>query len=157
MVIITWTPFAPDFQPFPTSARPEPTMVFYIGARNLLHDVEMILLVWMCLVASVTVVASSDFSEGASSAARAHSGLTGYLGAFFLGSDPFVYFYLSNGNNPVSYKALNSGRPVIRPTKGTGGVRDPALVQGGGEEAGKKWYIVGTDLDIAKVCKLLCC
>lgn len=82
---------------------------------------------------------------------RADAILTGYLGAFFLGADPYVYLYLSNGNNAISFKALNGGSPVIKPTKGTGGVRDPAIVQGGGAEAGKKWYIVGTDLDIAKV------
>ena len=84
---------------------------------------------------------------------RADPNLTGYLGAFFLGADPYVYFYLSNGNNAISFKALNKGSPVIKPTKGTEGVRDPAIVQGGGTEAGKKWYIVGTDLDIAKVIK----
>jgi len=82
---------------------------------------------------------------------RADPNLTGYLGAFFLGSDPYVYFYLSNGNNGLSFKALNKGAPVMKPTKGTRGVRDPALVAGGGPEAGKKWYIVGTDLDIGKV------
>jgi hypothetical protein len=86
-------------------------------------------------------------------ASRADTSLVGYLGAFFLGADPYVYFYLSNGNNAVSFKALNKGQPVIKPTKGTGGVRDPAIVQGGGSEAGKKWYIVGTDLDIGKVGK----
>ena len=39
----------------------------------------------------------------------------------------------------------------MKPTKGTGGVRDPTIVPGGGKEAGKKWYIVGTDLNIGKV------
>ncbi|KAI1341140.1 glycosyl hydrolase [Xylariaceae sp. FL0016] len=81
---------------------------------------------------------------------RADSSLTGYLGAFFLGADPYVYLYLSNGNDALSFKALNKGSPVLKPTKGTTGVRDPALVQGGGGEAGKKWYIVGTDLNIGK-------
>ncbi|KAF4784900.1 hypothetical protein HER10_EVM0000292 [Colletotrichum scovillei] len=94
-------------------------------------------------------IQSLDFS-GTSLAPRADPSLTGYLGAFFLGADPYVYLYLSNGNNPTSFRALNSGSPVIRPTKGTGGVRDPAIVVGGGAEKGKKWYIVGTDLDIAK-------
>ncbi|KAK0376880.1 arabinosidase [Colletotrichum limetticola] len=95
-------------------------------------------------------IQSLDFS-GTSLSPRADPSLTGYLGAFFLGADPYVYLYLSNGNNPTSFRALNSGSPVIRPTKGTGGVRDPAIVVGGGAEKGKKWYIVGTDLDIAKV------
>ncbi|TLS23954.1 hypothetical protein PpBr36_08599 [Pyricularia pennisetigena] len=76
--------------------------------------------------------------------------LVGYLGAFFLGNEPSVYFYLSNGNNALSFSPLNKGAAVIKPTKGTGGVRDPNIVSGGGREAGKKWYVIGTDLDIAK-------
>ena len=89
--------------------------------------------------------------ESAQLASGTDSNSGGYLGAFFLGADPYVYLYLSDGNNPVSFKPLNGGAPVLKPTAGTGGVRDPALVQGGGDEAGKKWYIVGTDLDIGKV------
>ena len=46
--------------------------------------------------------------------------------------------------------AMNKGQPVIIPTKGTQGVRDPAIISGGAAEAGKKWYIIGTDLDIGK-------
>ncbi|EQB47745.1 hypothetical protein CGLO_13084 [Colletotrichum gloeosporioides Cg-14] len=98
-------------------------------------------------VALASPIQSLDFSD---LAPRADPSLTGYLGAFFLGADPYVYLYLSNGNNAVSFRALNSGSPVIKPTKGTGGVRDPAIVEGGGAEKGKKWYIVGTDLDIGK-------
>ncbi|KAI0004388.1 glycoside hydrolase family 43 protein [Xylariaceae sp. FL0662B] len=82
--------------------------------------------------------------------ARADPSLVGYLGAFFLGADPYVYFYLSKGDDPLSFTAMNGGQPILRPTKGTGGVRDPSLVQGGGDEAGRKWYIIGTDLDIGK-------
>lgn len=82
---------------------------------------------------------------------RADPSLTGYLGAFFLGDDPDVYFYLSQGNDAISFSALNGGSPILVPTVGTGGVRDPAIVTGGGTEAGNKWYIVGTDLDISKV------
>lgn len=82
---------------------------------------------------------------------QTNSSLAGYLGAFFLGNVPSVYFYLSNGNDAVSIRALNRGQPVLRPTKGTGGVRDPALVRGGGPEEGRKWYIVGTDLNIGRV------
>jgi len=81
---------------------------------------------------------------------RADADLAGYLGVFFLGADPYVYFYLSNGNNAISLKTLNRGSPVMRPTKGTGGVRDPTIVKGGGTEEGRKWYIIGTDLHIGK-------
>ncbi|KAJ4346642.1 uncharacterized protein N0V89_010573 [Didymosphaeria variabile] len=81
---------------------------------------------------------------------RADPSLTNYLGVFFLGDKPSVYLYLSNGNNAISLKALNKGNPVISPTKGTQGVRDPSIITGGGAEAGKIWYIIGTDLNIGK-------
>jgi hypothetical protein len=81
---------------------------------------------------------------------RADPSLTSYLGAFFLGDKPSVYFYQSNGNNGLSFRALNKGQPVINPTKGTQGVRDPSLIAGGGAESGQKWYIIGTDLHIGK-------
>lgn len=84
---------------------------------------------------------------------RVDPNLSGYLGVFFLGADPYVYFYLSNGNDALSFKALNKGAPIMRPTKGTGGVRDPTIISGGGSEAGRKWYIIGTDLHIGKVCQ----
>src|SRR5690348_16357015 len=58
--------------------------------------------------------------------------LVDYLGAFFLGAGPYVYFYLSNGNDSLSYKALNKGQPVIKPRLGTRGVRDPTIFKGGG-------------------------
>jgi hypothetical protein len=87
-------------------------------------------------------------------AIRADTSLVGYLGVFFLGDAPNVYFYLSNGNNALSFKALNKGKPILVPTLGTKGVRDPSIVAGAGAEAGKKWYIIGTDLNIATVSDL---
>lgn len=106
---------------------------------------------FFCLISSALALPSQslDFSKYGISR-RADPSLTGYLGVFFLGDKPSVYFYTSNGNNPNSMTALNKGQPVIVPTKGTGGVRDPSIIAGGGSEAGKKWYIIGTDLDIAK-------
>ncbi len=82
---------------------------------------------------------------------RADSSLVGYLGIFFLGDKPNIYFYLSNGNSAFAFNKLNKGNPILVPKLGTGGVRDPSIVSGAGEEKGKKWYIIGTDLDIGKV------
>jgi hypothetical protein len=103
---------------------------------------------WTCLVLGLAVDVAGYSSQVAG---RADPNLAGYLGVFFLGAEPNVYFYLSNGNDALSFKALNKGSPIIKPTKGTGGVRDPTIIPGGGSEAGKKWYIIGTDLDIGKV------
>ncbi|KAI1499945.1 hypothetical protein F5X99DRAFT_263720 [Biscogniauxia marginata] len=114
--------------------------------RNLLYTAASISL---CLNPSLG--ASIDLNNlGLHVESRADPNLVGYLGAFFLGADPYVYFYQSNGNDPLSFKSLNGGQPILRPTQGTKGVRDPAIVQGGGPDAGKKWYIIGTDLDIGK-------
>ncbi|KAL1305768.1 hypothetical protein AAFC00_003938 [Neodothiora populina] len=99
------------------------------------------------VTAAPTEYQSLDFEQ---LNARADSSLVGYLGTFFLGDEPSVYFYLSNGNNALSFRALNGGKPILVPSGGTGGVRDPSLITGGGDESGSKWYIIGTDLDIAK-------
>lgn len=111
----------------------------------------MRLLPFLALVSSTVALPaqSLDFNDYGL-LPRADPSLTGYLGVFFLGDKPSVYFYLSNGNNANSMTTLNKGQPVINPTKGTVGVRDPSIISGGGSEAGKKWYIIGTDLNIGK-------
>ncbi|KAF7535634.1 hypothetical protein G7054_g5243 [Neopestalotiopsis clavispora] len=73
----------------------------------------------------------------------------GYLGAFFHGHDPFVYLYTSFNSDPTNFTVLNGGDPVIVPTLGTGGVRDPTIVRGRGAYLGSYWML-GTDLDISK-------
>ncbi|KAF4634961.1 hypothetical protein G7Y89_g3135 [Cudoniella acicularis] len=108
---------------------------------NLLHAV---------LAAAIISALPTEPSSSTDLATRADTSLVGYLGVFFLGSAPNIYFYLSDGNNAFSFKALKSGQPILKPTLGTGGVRDPAIINGAGDEAGKKWYIIGTDLDIGK-------
>lgn len=104
------------------------------------------------LTASVTLALPTEISPSTDLIERADPSLVGYLGVFFLGDVPSLYFYISNGNNALSFTALNKGSPVYKPTLGTGGVRDPSIINGAGAEAGKKWYIIGTDLNIAKVC-----
>ncbi|KAK0629043.1 glycoside hydrolase family 43 protein [Bombardia bombarda] len=117
---------------------------------------SVLLSAWTCLALVIdTPTWSSSHTLGLSEygnqvTTRADPSLAGYLGVFFLGADPYVYFYLSNGNNPTSFKALNKGSPIMKPTKGTGGVRDPTIIPGGGQDATKKWYIIGTDLNIGK-------
>ncbi|ETS84341.1 hypothetical protein PFICI_02366 [Pestalotiopsis fici W106-1] len=75
--------------------------------------------------------------------------LVGYLGAFFYGHDPYVYLYTSLNSDPTNFTVLNDGDPVIVPTLGTGGVRDPTIVRGRGTDLGSYW-LLGTDLDISK-------
>ncbi|KAF2269592.1 hypothetical protein CC78DRAFT_282942 [Lojkania enalia] len=110
---------------------------------------SVILLSLAASALAVPAAQSPDLSSYALTR-RADPSLTGYLGVFFLGDKPSVYFYLSNGNNAISFKSLNKGSPVINPTQGTQGVRDPSIIAGGGNEAGRKWYIIGTDLNIGR-------
>lgn len=103
-------------------------------------------------LAARTVYATTTASSTAQGLSqRADSSLVGYLGVFFLGDEPNVYFHLSDGNDAIAFNPLNGGSPILVPTLGTLGVRDPSIINGGGDEAGNKWYIIGTDLDIAKV------
>ncbi|KAK8014835.1 glycoside hydrolase family 43 protein [Apiospora arundinis] len=118
-----------------------------------MREVTMLIFTLFSIFVTIALSQATPVSLGERSISanrEVDTSLVGYLGAFFLGADPYVYFYQSNGNNPTSFRALNRGQPVIRPTKGTGGVRDPAIVQGGGAEEGRKWYILGTDLNIGK-------
>lgn len=108
------------------------------------------------ILAAIAATTATTSASAIPQAKRADENLVGYLGAFFLGDQPKVYFDLSNGNNPLSFSALNGGEAVLTPTSGTGGVRDPSIIAGGwgeGEdgEVGSKWYLIGTDLDIGKV------
>lgn len=90
---------------------------------------------------------TGDLTSHITPRANANSSLTGYLGVFFLGDAPNVYFYQSTGNNAASMNPLNGGNPVIVPTLGTKGVRDPSIIT---STTDNKYYIIGTDLDIAK-------
>ena len=101
----------------------------------------------LALLPSALAAPALDLSSYITPRDNANSSLTGYLGVFFLGSAPNVYFYQSKGNNAVSMKPLNSGKPVIVPTLGTKGVRDPSIIP---SKTDNKYYIIGTDLDIAK-------
>jgi hypothetical protein len=111
-----------------------------------MRNISTSLLALLGVVTAVPTTQTLDFASYGVTR-RADPSLTSYLGAFFLGDKPSVYFYQSNGNNGLSFKALNKGQPVINPTKGTQGVRDPSLIAGGGDESGRKWYIIGMNIE----------
>ena len=101
----------------------------------------------LALLPSALAAPALDLSRYITPRDNANSSLTGYLGVFFLGSAPNVYFYQSTGNNAASMNPLNGGNPVIVPTLGTKGVRDPSIITSKNDS---KYYIIGTDLDIGK-------
>ncbi|WP_028609012.1 immunoglobulin-like domain-containing protein [Paenibacillus harenae] len=73
----------------------------------------------------------------------------GYLFSYFTGEGTpdgeQVYFALSEGNDPLHWKELNGGKPVLTSTMGEKGVRDPFLIR---SPEGDKFYMIATDLKI---------
>lgn len=73
---------------------------------------------------SILAVAVSAALVAASPAPRAATSYAGYLISTFTDANPKVQFYLSNGNNALSYKFSNKGKAVLASTVGTKAVRD---------------------------------
>ncbi|HUR05601.1 MAG TPA: glycoside hydrolase family 43 protein [Nonomuraea sp.] len=75
--------------------------------------------------------------------------LFGYLMVHFVESredgGEQIYFSLSDGDDPLRWKRMNQGRPVLVSGKGTGAVRDPHVVR---SPEGDRFFIVATDLHV---------
>jgi hypothetical protein len=73
----------------------------------------------------------------------------GYLFSYFTGEGTEdgeqVYFALSEGNDPLHWKELNGGKPVLRSSLGNKGVRDPFIIR---SPEGDRFYLIATDLKI---------
>ncbi|KAE8399056.1 hypothetical protein BDV37DRAFT_290513 [Aspergillus pseudonomiae] len=69
----------------------------------------------------------------------------GYLLSTFSDANPSVFWYLSEGSDPLAFKALNGGSPVLESTVGTRAVRDVFLAS---NAARSEYFIIATDLDI---------
>jgi hypothetical protein len=78
------------------------------------------------------------------------AGYAGYLFVYFGGDSTAdgeqIRFALSRGNDPLHWRELNGGRPVLTSTVGEQGVRDPYIIRAPG---GGKFYIIATDLRMA--------
>lgn len=73
----------------------------------------------------------------------------GYLFSYFTGEGTpegeQIYFALSEGNDPLHWKELNGGEPVLVSTMGEKGVRDPFMIR---SPEGDRFYMIATDLKI---------
>ena len=73
----------------------------------------------------------------------------GYLFSYFTGEGTSdgeqLYFGLSKGNDPLHWRELNNGRPVLTSTLGERGLRDPFIIR---SPEGDKFYQIATDLRI---------
>src|SRR5699024_8193762 len=56
-----------------------------------------------------------------------------------------LYFAVSEGDDPTSWQAVNSGRAVLESTAGMRAVRDPSIVR---SPEGDRFFLVATDLNV---------
>ncbi|MDN3027875.1 family 43 glycosylhydrolase [Streptomyces sp. S.PB5] len=75
--------------------------------------------------------------------------LKGYMFSYFTGEGTSdgeqLYAALSKGNDPLKWRELNDGRPVLTSTLGEQGLRDPFIIR---SPEGDKFYQIATDLRI---------
>jgi hypothetical protein len=95
------------------------------------------------------------FTAPPSTADTAHSGAppvnhpkyAGYLFAYFTGEGTAdgeqIRYALSRGNDPLHWRELNQGKPVLTSTIGEKGLRDPFVIR---SPEGDKFYLIATDL-----------
>lgn len=71
----------------------------------------------------------------------------GYLFAYFTGEGTVdgeqIRYALSRGNDPLHWRELNAGSPVLTSTIGEKGLRDPFVIR---SPAGDKFFLIATDL-----------
>ncbi|MFI7412696.1 family 43 glycosylhydrolase [Streptomyces sp. NPDC049627] len=79
----------------------------------------------------------------------AKAALKGYMFSYFTGEGTAdgeqLYAALSKGNDPLHWRELNDGRPVLTSTLGEKGLRDPFIIR---SPEGDKFYQIATDLRI---------
>ncbi|MFI5795605.1 family 43 glycosylhydrolase [Streptomyces sp. NPDC051677] len=76
-----------------------------------------------------------------------HPKYAGYLFAYFTGEGTAdgeqIRYALSRGNDPLHWRELNGGRPVLTSTIGEKGLRDPFVIR---SPKGDKFFLIATDL-----------
>ncbi|MEU4486843.1 family 43 glycosylhydrolase [Streptomyces purpurascens] len=79
----------------------------------------------------------------------AEAALKGYMFSYFTGEGTSdgeqLYAALSKGNDPLHWRELNDGKPVLTSTLGEKGLRDPFIIR---SPEGDKFYQIATDLRI---------
>ncbi|GAQ65099.1 family 43 glycosylhydrolase [Streptomyces scabiei] len=79
----------------------------------------------------------------------AKEALKGYMFSYFTGEGTSdgeqLYAALSKGNDPLKWRELNDGKPVLTSTLGEKGLRDPFIIR---SPEGDKFYQIATDLKI---------
>ncbi|KUO14578.1 family 43 glycosylhydrolase [Streptomyces dysideae] len=79
----------------------------------------------------------------------AKAALKGYMFSYFTGEGTSdgeqLYAALSKGNDPLKWREINDGKPVLTSTLGEKGLRDPFIIR---SPEGDKFFQIATDLRI---------
>ncbi|MFE9602128.1 family 43 glycosylhydrolase [Streptomyces hokutonensis] len=109
------------------------------------RTVRTLLLPMLALLLSLLAVPPSTAHSGAPPVA--HPQYAGYLFAYFTGEGTAdgeqIRYALSRGNDPLHWRELNQGKPVLTSTIGEKGLRDPFVIR---SPKGDKFYLIATDL-----------
>ncbi|TPQ16937.1 family 43 glycosylhydrolase [Streptomyces sporangiiformans] len=106
-----------------------------------------------------TVALTATVTKGDATATRvftakvpelpAKAPLKGYMFSYFTGEGTSdgeqLYAALSKGNDPLKWREINDGKPVLTSTLGEKGLRDPFIIR---SPEGDKFYQIATDLRI---------
>lgn len=81
------------------------------------------------------------------SAHSSHTRYAGYLFVYFTGEGTAdgeqIHFALSQGNDPLHWRELNAGKPVLTSAIGEKGLRDPFVIR---SPEGDTFHLIATDL-----------
>ncbi|MFD5540001.1 family 43 glycosylhydrolase [Streptomyces sp. NPDC127079] len=108
---------------------------------------------------ATTVDLTATVTKGTATATRALTArvpelparqpLKGYMFSYFTGEGTAdgeqLHAALSKGNDPLNWRELNDGKPVLTSTLGEKGLRDPFIIR---SPEGDKFYQIATDLRI---------
>ncbi|WNM34318.1 family 43 glycosylhydrolase [Streptomyces sp. Li-HN-5-11] len=108
---------------------------------------------FLALLLSLLAAPPSTAHSGAPPVTRPASQpkYAGYLFAYFTGEGTAdgeqIRYALSRGNDPLHWRELNAGKPVLTSTIGEKGLRDPFVIR---SPKGDKFYLIATDLRMYK-------
>ncbi|WP_327661830.1 MULTISPECIES: family 43 glycosylhydrolase [unclassified Streptomyces] len=107
------------------------------------------------LVAGALTLGASALASASPASARARAGSAGaggyegYLFVYFTGEGSAdgeqIHLALSRGDDPLHWRELNGGEPVLTSDLGDKGVRDPFVIR---SPEGDKFFLIATDLKI---------
>ncbi|KUL26742.1 family 43 glycosylhydrolase [Streptomyces regalis] len=114
-------------------------------ARTLLTPLIPLLALLLGLLAAPPSTANSGAPPVTQPVSQAK--YAGYLFAYFTGEGTAdgeqIRYALSRGNDPLHWRELNAGKPVLTSTIGEKGLRDPFVIR---SPEGDKFYMIATDL-----------